>query len=66
MTRAQKIQKRATSIGFDWSSTEGVLSKMTEELCELEEARYQQTQTLFLKNLVTCSLQWWVSQGILM
>ncbi len=42
LTRAQKIQKRATSIGFDWSSTEGVLSKMTEELCELEEARYQQ------------------------
>ena len=31
LTRAHKIQKRATSIGFDWSSIAGVLSKMTEE-----------------------------------
>ena len=49
LTRAQKIQKRATSIGFDWSSTEGVLSKMTEELHELEEARSQQNQDAILE-----------------
>jgi len=49
LTRAQKIQKRATSIGFDWSSTEGVLSKMTEELRELQEARSQQNQDAILE-----------------
>ena len=49
LTRAQKIQKRATSIGFDWSSTEGVLSKVTEELHELEEARSQQNPDAILE-----------------
>ena len=49
LTRAQKIQKRATSIGFDWSSTEGVLSKMTEELRELQEARSQKNQDAILE-----------------
>ena len=49
LTRAQKIQKRATSIGFDWSSIEGVLSKMTEELHELQEARSQQNQDAILE-----------------
>jgi ATP diphosphatase len=39
LTRAQKIQKRATRIGFDWSTIDGVLEKVYEELSELERAR---------------------------
>jgi len=38
MTRAIKIQKRATQIGFDWDTTAQVVDKIKEELAELEEA----------------------------
>jgi len=33
---AHKIQRRATSVGFDWSEPLGVLDKVREELSELE------------------------------
>lgn len=42
LTRAQKIQKRATLIGFDWPTIDGVLEKVSEELGELERARSAQ------------------------
>lgn len=35
MTRAVKIQKKATHIGFDWEHAEDVLPKIKEELDEL-------------------------------
>ncbi len=38
LKRSQKIQKRASSVGFDWSDTKGVFVKIKEELKELEEA----------------------------
>ena len=38
MMRAQKLQKKAAKVGFDWSNTEGVLEKIREELAEVEEA----------------------------
>ena len=38
LKRSQKIQKRASSVGFDWSDTKGVFEKIKEELKELEEA----------------------------
>ncbi len=36
MTRAVKLTKRAARVGFDWPSTQEVLSKLREELAELE------------------------------
>ncbi len=36
LVRAEKLQKRASRVGFDWPSTEGVLAKVREELGELE------------------------------
>ena len=36
MTRAQKIQKRAARVGFDWTELRGVLAKVHEEIAELE------------------------------
>ncbi len=38
LMRAQKLGKRAGTVGFDWSSREGVREKLHEELDELEEA----------------------------
>jgi len=36
LTRAQKLQKRAATTGFDWDNSEDVLSKVKEEVAELE------------------------------
>ena len=38
LTRAQKLQKRASTHGFDWPSVDGVLEKLEEENNELKEA----------------------------
>jgi ATP diphosphatase len=38
LTRAQKVQKRAANLGFDWDSAAQVLPKFDEELEELREA----------------------------
>ena len=38
LTRAQKIQKRASRVGFDWADVAGVYEKLEEEICELKEA----------------------------
>lgn len=36
LTRAEKLQKRAAKVGFDWSSVAGPLAKIREELAEIE------------------------------
>lgn len=38
LTRAEKIQSRASRAGFDWSTVEPVLAKVDEELSELRDA----------------------------
>lgn len=42
LTRAEKLQKRASRAGFDWPEIQGVLEKCREEFNELEEAQQQQ------------------------
>jgi len=36
LSRAVKLQKRATTIGFDWPNAKGALAKLKEEVLELE------------------------------
>ncbi len=38
LTRAEKLQKRAARIGFDWPNLDGVMDKICEESQELSEA----------------------------
>jgi len=38
LKRAQKLQKRASGVGFDWQTVEPVLDKLDEEILELREA----------------------------
>ncbi|MBN8543502.1 MAG: nucleoside triphosphate pyrophosphohydrolase [Alphaproteobacteria bacterium] len=38
LMRAEKLQKRAARVGFDWPDTDGVRDKILEELNECEEA----------------------------
>ncbi|MCU0970549.1 MAG: nucleoside triphosphate pyrophosphohydrolase [Gammaproteobacteria bacterium] len=39
LSRAEKLQRRAARIGFDWQDVGGVLAKVQEELAEIHEAR---------------------------
>jgi ATP diphosphatase len=41
LVRAEKLQKRASSVGFDWNNAEHVLDKITEEAREVAEAATQ-------------------------
>ena len=36
LMRAAKLQKRAASVGFDWTEAESVIAKLKEEIAELE------------------------------
>lgn len=38
LSRAQKLQRRAARVGFDWPDLAGVRAKLDEELLELDEA----------------------------
>jgi tetrapyrrole methylase family protein/MazG family protein len=38
LMEAQKIQKKAAKVGFDWANIEGALTKLEEELLEFKEA----------------------------
>ena len=38
LPRAQKLQKRATRVNFDWPDADAVLAKLDEEIAELREA----------------------------
>ena len=38
LMRAQKIQKKAKKVGFDWDSVDGAFEKLEEETAELKEA----------------------------
>jgi len=39
LTKAQRIQQRAASLGFDWDAVESAFEKLREEIDEFEEAR---------------------------
>lgn len=41
MERCYKISKKAANIGFDWGDSNGVIEKVREELCEVENAQSQ-------------------------
>ena len=45
LTRAAKLGKRASSVGFDWPDINGVLDKIEEEVGELREAFAAQSQS---------------------
>lgn len=38
LSRAQKLQKKAATVGFDWQDVDSVVAKLEEELCEFQQA----------------------------
>ena len=45
LTRAMKLGKRASNVGFDWPNSEGVFDKIEEEIRELRAALKSRSQT---------------------
>ncbi|HVP58090.1 MAG TPA: nucleoside triphosphate pyrophosphohydrolase [bacterium] len=45
LLKAQRIQQRAASLGFDWDKVDSVFDKIKEELREFEEARAAKDET---------------------
>src|SRR3989442_10832013 len=47
VAKADRLERRAARVGFDWPDARGPLAKVKEETAELErEARNQQTETI--------------------
>ena len=51
LLRAQKLQKRAASVGFEWAHPDDVLDKMEEEIAEMREALENEKQDEILDEL---------------
>jgi ATP diphosphatase len=51
LTRAAKIQKRASQVGFDWPDHEGAIEKIREETLELEQALAKQSPGIIEEEL---------------
>lgn len=45
LMRAQKIQKKAAKVGFDWDSKDGAINKLFEEINEFQEALSNKKQS---------------------
>lgn len=43
LMRAEKVQKKAARVGFDWDDLHGVLEKIREEISEIEQAAAEET-----------------------
>jgi tetrapyrrole methylase family protein/MazG family protein len=41
---AQRLQKIASNVGFDWEDVQGVIGKLTEEIKELQQASSLETR----------------------
>jgi tetrapyrrole methylase family protein/MazG family protein len=43
LERAYELQRKASKIGFDWSSVDGVLSKLEEEIAEVRQCLHRES-----------------------
>ena len=52
LKRAEKVQRRAARVGFDWPDAEGPRAKIDEELAEIERAESEGERTAELGDLL--------------
>ena len=52
LIRAEKVQKKAAKVGFDWDNLSGALDKLKEEVLELESAKTQENMEEELGDLL--------------
>ena len=62
--RALKLQKRAASVGFDWSDLGSIYEKIDEDIAELKKKRMQQNNSKHSMNDVSSSSNAVISEGV--
>jgi tetrapyrrole methylase family protein/MazG family protein len=58
LARAQKIQQRASRVGFDWPEIEGVQAKVVEEFDEVRAAGTNEERQMELGDLLFALVNW--------
>jgi ATP diphosphatase len=58
LLRAEKLQKRAASTGFDWPDAEGPKAKVAEEIAEVEFAKNDSERTEEIGDLLFAVVNW--------
>ena len=64
LLRAQKLQSRASRVGFDWPNTEGPRAKIIEELAEVEAANNDQERTEEVGDLLFADVKYARHHGV--
>ncbi|WP_174285898.1 nucleoside triphosphate pyrophosphohydrolase [Sphingomonas bacterium] len=64
LLRAEKLQKRAARVGFDWPDAEGPRAKIDEELAEVEEAATADHVAEEIGDLLFAVVNWARHQGV--
>ena len=58
LLRAEKLQKRAASTGFDWPDADGARAKIVEEMQEVAEAGSRDERTDEIGDLLFAVVNW--------
>lgn len=64
LLRAQKLQKKAAKIGFEWKDTDGAFEKLEEELKEFKEAKTPDHQEEELGDILFCLVNYARMRGL--
>jgi tetrapyrrole methylase family protein/MazG family protein len=58
LARAQEIQNRVRTVGFDWPSVDGVVAKVNEELSELQEEHQKERISAEMGDVLFALVNW--------
>ena len=64
MLRAEKLQKRAARVGFDWPDAKGPRAKIDEEIAEVESATTDEERAGEIGDLLFVIVNWARHLGI--
>ncbi|MBY0520087.1 MAG: nucleoside triphosphate pyrophosphohydrolase [Sphingomonas sp.] len=64
LMRAEKLQKRAGRVGFDWPDASGARAKIDEEIAEVEAAESDEHRAEEIGDLLFAVVNWARKQGI--
>lgn len=64
LMRAEKLQKRAGRVGFDWPDASGAREKIDEEIAEVETATNDQHRAEEIGDLLFAVVNWARKQGV--
>ena len=64
LMRAEKLQKRAGRVGFDWPDSSGARAKIDEEIAEVETAESDEHRAEEIGDLLFAVVNWARKQGV--